>query len=133
MTSAAVEERVAGYFRGHAGRFGLDAGALPPEHVLNWGGFVAHSFTVGDGKRSFHVKLAAEQRELRRWLAVHELLERGYRAQRVVAWADIPDTPLGGLVFEHLGGETWDTAAHAGLLQDVKGLLDRLHAYEQLA
>jgi thiamine kinase-like enzyme len=133
MMSAALEERVVDYLRVHAGKFGLDAGTLKAERVFNWGGFGTHSFRVGDGRRSVHVKLAAEQEGLRRWLAVHELLEQGYRAPRVLARADIPGTPLGGLVFEHIDGETWDTAAHAGLLQDVKGLLDRLHADGPLA
>jgi hypothetical protein len=133
MTSAELTERLVGYFRGCAGTFGLDAEALTAERVLNWGGFVAHSFRVGDGRRSLHVKLAAEQQDLRRWLAVHDLLEQHYRAPRVLAWVDIPGTPLVGLVFEHIDGETWDTASRAGLLQDVKGLLDRLHADEQLA
>src|SRR5262249_5997704 len=124
---------VVNYFRGRAAMFGLSAETLKAERVLNWGGFVAYSFRVGDGMRSVHVKLAADQEELRRWLAVHDLLGQRYRAPRVLAWAGIPDTPLAGLVFEHIDGETWDTTTRAGLLHDVKGLLDGLHGDEQLA
>src|SRR5262249_33996382 len=60
-------------------------------------------------------------------------LEQGYRAPGVLAWADIPDTPLGGMVFEHIDGETWHTATRPGLIHDVKGLLEKLHGDEQLA
>jgi len=96
IMSAELEKRVVSYFRAQAGRFDLDAATLKAERVLNWGGFVAHSFKVGDGKRSLHVKLASGQEGMRRWLAFHDRLEQQYRAPRVLAWVDIPDTSLGG-------------------------------------
>src|SRR5262249_36363164 len=121
------------HFRAESGRFGLHPETLKADRVLNWGGFVGHSYTIGDGDRSIHVKLTTEPTELRRWLSIHDHLERDYRAPRVLAWADIPGTPLGGLVFEHIDGETWDTAARPALVQDLRDLLGRLHADRLLA
>jgi hypothetical protein len=121
------------YFRAESGRFGLNPETLKADRVLNWGGFVGHAYTIGDGDRSIHVKLTTEPAELRRWLSIHDPLERDYRAPRVLAWADIPGTPLGGLVFEHIDGETWDMAARPGLVQDLRDLLGRLHADRRLA
>jgi hypothetical protein len=45
----------------------------------------------------------------------------------------LPGTPYGGLVFEHIAGHTWDTSRDPGLLQDLRNLLERLHADGQLA
>ena len=116
-----------------ADRFGLDGATLRADRILNWGGFVAHSFTVSDGKRSVHLKLATEQGDMRRWLAVHPILERDYRAPRVLAWFDVPDTPFGGLMFEHIDGATWNPTLRPDLIHDLEGLLDRLHHDEGLA
>jgi len=77
MTGAEFQQHVATFFRSQAGRFQLDTGTLKAERVLNWGGFVSHSYQVGDGVRSTHVKLATDQTDMRRWLAVHGRLERG--------------------------------------------------------
>jgi hypothetical protein len=124
---------IGSYFRAESRRFGLNPATLQAERVLNWGGFGGHSYTVGDGDRSIHVKLVTEPSELRQWLAVHDHRERDYRAPRVLAWADIPGTPLSGLVFEHIDGATWDTAARPGLVEGLRDLLQRLHADRGLA
>jgi hypothetical protein len=128
-----LERRFSEYFRAESGRFDLNSDRLKTERILNWGGFGGYSYTVGDGDRSIHVKLTAEPADLQRWLTFHDHLERDYHAPRVLAWVDIPDTPLGGLVFEHIDGETWDTAARPELLPHLRGLLDRLHADRLLA
>jgi Ser/Thr protein kinase RdoA (MazF antagonist) len=103
--------------------------------VLNWGGFVSHSYRVGDGRRSVHVKLATttDQGGMRRWLAVHDRLEADYHAPPVLASVDLPGTPFGGLVFEHIEGEPWDTAGHPALLGELVVLLGRLHEDRPLA
>lgn len=119
--------------RGRAGEFGLDAGAVEMHRVFNWGGFVAESFRVTDGARSVHLKLAVDQADMRRWLAVHDHLERHHRAPRVLGWVDVPGTPLGGLAFDHIPGATWDPAAQPALLGDLGDLLGRLHADRALA
>jgi hypothetical protein len=120
------QELVLAYFRAEAGRFGLDAGSLTARRVLNWGGFVSHSYHVGDSRSSVHAKLATDHDGLRRWLAVHDVLEGAYHAPPVLAWLDLPGTPYGGLVFEHIGGDTWDTGSQPALLNDLRDLLRRL-------
>jgi hypothetical protein len=95
---------------------GLKTGHVQVERVLNWGGFVTSSFQVSDGERRIHVKLAAEQPEMRRWMAVHEYLEQHYRAPRVLAWVDLPGTTYGGLAFEWIIGRPWDVREQPELL-----------------
>jgi thiamine kinase-like enzyme len=133
MTGIDLQQRVLAYFRAEAGRFGLDSGSLTVQRLLNWGGFVSHSYRVGDGRHSVHAKLATDQNGLRRWLAVHDRLEGAYHAPPVLAWVDLPGTPFGGLVFEHIDGDTWDKASQPGLLHDLEGLLGRLHEDGPLA
>ena len=70
---------------------------------------------------------------MRCWLAVHDRLERDYRAPRVLGWVDLAGTPYGGLVFEHIEGETWDTAGRPSLFGELRDLLKRLHEDRQLA
>jgi hypothetical protein len=122
-----LQQHLANYFRSEAGRFQLDAGSLNLEREFNDGGFGSHSYRVGDGERSIHVKLATDQREMRRWLAVHDWLDSNYCAPKVLEWADVPGTPYGGLVFEYIDGKTWDTATRPGLVADLRSLLERLH------
>src|SRR5262249_3044498 len=124
--------QVSSFFRAESRRFGLAPESLKAERILNWGGFGGYSYTVGGGDRTIHRRLTTQPAELRRWLSVHDQLERDYRAPRVLAWVDIPGTSLGGLVFEHIDGETWDTSARPGLLQDLRDLLGRLHADRRL-
>jgi hypothetical protein len=128
-----LEQRIVGYFRAQAGRYGLRAETLKAERVLNWGGFGAPSFRIGDGQRLLHVKLVSEPAELRRWLAVHEWLEREYHAPPVLGWVDLPGTSYAGLAFEHLDGAAWDPATRPGLVHDLRDLLGRLHDDRRLA
>jgi hypothetical protein len=126
-------EQVLSYLRREAGRFGLDAGPLSARRVLNWGGFVSHSYRVGDGRRSVHVKLATDQDGIRRWFSVRDRLAGAYHTPPVLAWVDLPGTPYGGLVFEHLDGGVWDPDRRPGLLHDLRVLLGRLHGDAPLA
>jgi thiamine kinase-like enzyme len=126
-------QHIVRYFGSRADEFGLNRPTLKAERVLNWGGFGTHSYRVSDGKKSVHVKLAADQVDMRRWLTVHDLLEDKYRAPRVLAWADLPGTSFGGIVFEHIEGETWNTAAHPTLFHEVRSLLDQLHGDKNVA
>jgi hypothetical protein len=128
-----MTRRVVQHFRSRAGEFGLHPRTLTADRVLNWGGFVAHSFKIGDGGRFLHAKLSADQAGMRRWLAVHDRLEQDYRAPRILGWADLPGTSYGGLVFEHIDGATWDIATHPELFHELRGLLGCLHADASLA
>jgi thiamine kinase-like enzyme len=132
-TPCDLQRHLASYFQSEAARFQLDAGSLKLERVLNWGGLGSHSYRVGDGERSIQVKLATDQTEMQRWQAVHDRLEHEYHAPKVLAWVDLPGTRYGGLVFEHIDGKTWDTAAHPELLPDLRSLLLRLHCDGRLA
>ena len=128
-----LRRAVADHFRSHAEEFGLDPRGLVAERVLNRGGFGSHSYRVGDGGRSVHVKLANDPAEMRRWFALGERLERDYRAPKILAWLDLPGTSWAGLVFEHLAGRTWNTAERPELLIELRELLGRLHADGPLA
>jgi thiamine kinase-like enzyme len=133
MTGVELRQHVLTYFRSRARRFQLDARHLEAERVLNWGGFASYSYRVGDGERSVHAKFATDQADMQRWLTVHERLETDYRAPKVLAWVDLPGTHYGGLVFEHIDGQTWDTSSYPALLHDLRDLLVRLHEDYELA
>jgi hypothetical protein len=70
---------------------------------------------------------------VRRWLSVHDVLEGEYHAPPVPAWVGLPGMPYGGLVFEQIDGDTWDTGGRPGRLRDLSGLLGRLHEDGPLA
>jgi hypothetical protein len=98
LCAADLERLLEGYFRAHAERFPFDTEALRVEHVLNWGGFGAHSFRVSDGHRALHVKLSADHQGMRRWLKVHDHLETEYHARPILEWLALPGTSLAGLI-----------------------------------
>ena len=54
QTVTGIQALARDYFRDRAGSLGLDRNALVVEYVLNWGGFVNHSFRVHDGHRVYH-------------------------------------------------------------------------------
>jgi thiamine kinase-like enzyme len=109
-------------------------GQVRVQRVLNWGGFVTSSFRVSDGDRTAHLKLGRlpEQSQMRRWLAVHERLERHYRAPRILDWVDVPGTDHAGLLFEHIDGSTWDIDSRPGLMKEISSLLVTLHEDDEL-
>ncbi|HEY6393115.1 MAG TPA: aminoglycoside phosphotransferase family protein [Bryobacteraceae bacterium] len=102
--------------------------------ILNWGGFVTSSFRVGDGERTAHLKLgrSPEQTQMRRWLTVHERLERCYRAPRILEWVEIPGADHAGLLFEHIDGSNWDIDSRPDLMNEIVGLLATLHGDGEL-
>lgn len=128
--------RVAETFRTQAGRYGLDAAAVEARYILNWGGYVNASFFVGDGQRTYHLKLANQpetQADLRRWQSLHALLTARYHAPRLLEWVKIPRTPYAGLLFEYIPGRPADFAAQPEVFSGVLDLLARLHADQELA
>jgi hypothetical protein len=130
-----LAEYVRGYFAARADAFALDADGLSATYVLNWGGFVNHSFTLSDGLRSYHLKLAGypeSLENLRRWAALHTLLEERYRAPRMIEWVRLPDGHE-GMLFEHIPGTAADFARDTVLLTQVPEVLRRLHADAELA
>ena len=114
---------------------GLAAGSLSVEYVLNWGGFVNHSFRATDGHATRHVKLATEpemRAGLQRWRAVHDLLEQRYHAPRMLGWIDVPEAGAAGPVFEWVEGTVPDPLSRERLAQ-ILPVVRRLHDDPELA
>lgn len=136
MNPEQLGERVRHYFQEHAARFGLRASSVEVAYVLNWGGFVKASFTVTDGQRAYHLKLAADAgdvAELRHWHRLHSLLAERYHAPKVVDWIMLPDAQREGLLFHHLPGKSADLTTSPELAGEIISVLARLHADEKLA
>ena len=113
------------FFRREAHVFQLDASALRVSYVLNWGGFVNHSFQVSDGRTRLHLKLAtsvAAQNALRRWHHHNATLQK-YHAPPVLSWIDLDGAS--GLLFPHVDGIT--PRLTDDVVREVTQVLDRLH------
>lgn len=127
---------VAETFRRQAGRYQLDPASLEVRYILNWGGYVNASFFVGDGQRTYHLKLADQpdtQADLRRWESLNDLLTARYHAPRLVDWVKIPRTRCAGLLFDYIPGRPADFSAQPEVFAGVLDLLARLHADAELA
>lgn len=115
----------------HAASYALDPSTLTVSYVLNWGGFVNHSFHLSDGTRRYHLKLstdADDQQSLRRWHTHSAALER-YRAPAVVDWVEVDGAA--GLLFPHLEGRVPDLTDE--VVDGVLGTLSRLWNDRSLA
>jgi len=135
LTLAEIQQRVVEYFQAHAARYGLQAGSLSARYILNWGGFVNVSFTVSDGRRAYHLKLADLDEtiaDLERWYDLRAPLESRYRAPKIVDWVEMDDMPLAGLLFEHFAGRQARFAQEPALHRQVLELAARLHADSEL-
>jgi hypothetical protein len=122
--------------RERADAFGLDRNSLDAKYVLNWGGFVAASYTLSDGVKTLHLKLVRTDEEratLRRWEAVKVRLEGDYHAPRMIGWLDVDGSDYSGPIFEHICGETLDLNRYSSLFEPIAGVLERLHSDEELA
>ncbi len=100
------------------------------KHVLNWGGFVNHSFYFTDGSVQYHLKLTNEPENMRRlqaWRSIHHMLERRYRAPELIDWIDFTEIGFGGLVLRHIDGRTADFCANPRLAQQLVKTADCLH------
>jgi Ser/Thr protein kinase RdoA (MazF antagonist) len=122
---------VADFFQEHAADYGLDPASISVRYVLNEGGFINYSYSIEDGRRRLHLKLAVlpEYREgLERWMSVAPLID-GFHAPPIIGWIDVGEAA--GLLFPFLPGkppridhETVDT---------IVTTLERLHSDETLA
>jgi aminoglycoside phosphotransferase (APT) family kinase protein len=131
-----LTRRVVRYFKAHAGQFELHPDTVQADYILNWGGFVNVSFTIQDGQRAYHLKLADDEdclAGLNLWRELHALLEERYRAPRMLGWVAIPGAPYAGPLFERIAGVEADFAAQPALHRDVLALTARLHADQELA
>ncbi len=122
--------------RPRAAELGLAGERLQVEYVLNWGGFVAASFTVSDGDRRLHLKLSSSvdgRTALRRWEALHRNLEQRYHAPDLIAWIEVTGTAYGGLMFEHISGQTLDLRRRPEFFNRVASVIESLHGDRELA
>jgi len=104
MDTRRLGDVVRDHFREHAAAYALAADGVEATYVLNWGGFVNHSYRITDGRRSYHLKLgeADEQRgALARWYRLRDRVAR-YHAPPVVDWVDVGGAA--GLLFEVVPG-----------------------------
>ena len=118
-----------------ADALGLVRSRMQVEYVLNWGGFVNYSFRISDGARGFHLKLAADAEQvelLQRVRRLHEILERRYRAPRMIDWVQIPETSFQGPLFELIRGRPAQELSPS-LAESVFPVLNRLHGDHELA
>jgi len=126
-----LEERVAMFVPSTP----LDSHRTEVRHVLNWGGFVNHSFTINVGSRQYHLKITNKVDcviRLRRWLEMHDVLEQRYRAPKLIDWIDFPQLGFSGLLFEHIGGSAADFCGNSDLLKAVITLAQSLHVDVEL-
>lgn len=118
------QSEVQAYFRDHGAEHGLDAATLEVRYVLNWGGFVNHSFVVRDRSQRLHLKLADQhkaQDALVRWCKLDGLL-RVHRAPPVLAQLEIGNATA--LLFPHRPGTS--PVLTAELLRELLPALRRL-------
>ena len=104
-------------------------------YVLNWGGFVNHSFTVDDGTRQYHLKITDDREsvgKLRLWREIHHLLELRHQAPKVIDWVDFPGIGFAGLLMEHINGHTANFCETPLLVERLISLANRLHRDEEI-
>ena len=124
------------YFEEQADRFGLRSSAVQTQYILNWGGFVSHSFQVSDGHKHYHLKLVDDPEQLidlRQWQALHEILEVRYRAPQMLDWVALPDTNFEGPLFAWIAGHPPQLSKSAGLIVEVIMMMAQLHTDRELA
>jgi len=125
------ERRVGRWFEIHGARFGLLGHPVLCRAVLNLGGFVNRSFTVADGRRLLHVKLASAENApgLRRWATLHRRLETDHRAPRLLG--AIEGTDMAGealaLIFEHVPGRAPNPLRDRAALVEALAAAAALH------
>lgn len=135
MTLDELSPLVVDWFRKNSTRFGLYRDSIEAHYILNWGGFVNASFTITDGRTSYHLKLADDdwsQSCLQKWHNLKDLLHQRYRAPRMLEWVEIPGTGFIGPLFEQIHGSPADLENQTDILQGVLDLLARLHSDQEL-
>jgi thiamine kinase-like enzyme len=99
-------------------------------HVLNWGGFVNHSFCVTDGSTRFHLKLTNNPEHWERfqtWRDLHDVLEQRYRTPKLLEWIEATEVGFAGFLFEYVDGHPADFCENPELVKQITELVDCLH------
>jgi predicted DNA-binding antitoxin AbrB/MazE fold protein len=118
-----LEQRLPARVPGH----GLSPGTTRVRYVMNWGGFVNHSFHVCDGPARFHLKLSDDGERLRAWRDTHEILERRHHAPALIQWVEFPEIGYAGLLQRHVDGATARLQVDRALLMHLIETANRLH------
>jgi aminoglycoside phosphotransferase (APT) family kinase protein len=108
----------------------LGSDRIRVSHVLNWGGFVNHSFSVEDGTRQYHLKITDDLEsigKLHGWYKIHDPLERRYRAPEVIDWIEFPEIGFAGLLQQHVSGRTANFRDNPLLIEQLIALVNCLH------
>jgi len=87
----------------------LDRARATAVPVINWGGFGCRSFTIQDGRVTYHVKLSDDPElvaDLARWRRLAPTLTERFRAPRARGWLDIEAPRFSGLVFDRVDAAT---------------------------
>ena len=108
---------------------------LHATRILNWGGFVNHSFKVSVGELTFHVKLADDPdtlRGLERWRRLSGTLSGRFAAPVMRGWIEVPGTSLSGPVFDWIDGASPECLSQAVRFA-ATDLVAELHSDHELA
>jgi thiamine kinase-like enzyme len=110
----------------------LTPGKTRVRYVMNWGGFVNHSFHVFDGPTRFHLKLADDADRFRVWRDTHQILEDRYHAPALVRWVEFAEIGYAGFLQQHVDGATSSFQNDPELVTRLIQTADRLHRDAEL-
>ena len=119
---------------GRTDELGLERDQVEVSYVLNWGGFVNHSFRIGDGSTLFHLKLASDAealRGLRQWRSLGSALEP-YHAPPIVEWVSLPEVRCEGPLTAWIDGLSPERVTR-NLAGQVLPVIARMHADREIA
>lgn len=104
-------------------------------YVLNWGGFVNHSYTVTDGAARYHLKLTNDKgilAGLQTWRSLHRILESRYRTPAMIDWLDLSEIGFSGLMLRHIEGGTADLSSKPDIIPPLIETASRLHQDDEI-
>jgi hypothetical protein len=123
-------EQLANWLQQHLPRYSaiqLPPGRIQVNHVLNWGGFVNHSFSIADDSHRYHLKITDDpghQVRLQIWRELHEALEQRYRTPKLLEWLDLSEIGFAGFLAEHVEGRTARFCDNLDLVKQIADLVE---------
>jgi hypothetical protein len=83
----------------------------------------------------YHLKITNDLDNIKgpqRWRTVHDVLEKRYRAPKLIQWIDFSEIGFAGLLFEHLDGRVANFSGNRALVELLIKLADHLHKEEEI-
>jgi hypothetical protein len=83
----------------------------------------------------YHLKITNDLDNIKgpqRWRTVHDVLEKRYRAPKLIQWIDFSEIGFAGLLFEHLDGRVANFSGNRALVELLIKLADHLHKDEEI-